>query len=226
VSIIPDEAKGEYGRVVCYAPPKWFFPDLEFGPWPKEIVETMAMCLLAGGIAECIATRGRYDPKLSSGDRENTLDLLERGVVTSQELEAAVDEASRRAEALVWRHWAGVKALAEVLLMHGRLTGRQAEQVLRAALPEGANAEADENRRRLRLTRRRRSYHHGREVLEERIAWVWFKERTGDLTVRALAGKVFRVPQRRLTAGQLRSVTREVRAMGYLKTGRLRQPAR
>jgi hypothetical protein len=45
---------------------------------------------------------------------------------------------------------------------------------------------------------------------------VRFTEQAGDLTVRAFAAKVFRVSQRRLTAGQLRSVTRELRAMGYL----------
>ena len=96
----------------------------------KASVEENVLIELAGPMAEkmCPFGPGRDYYTASMADMKKVQEGL-KGILTDSERIEYLDQCSQKVKKMLKHHWPEVKVLAKALLIHKRLTGRQAETI-------------------------------------------------------------------------------------------------
>ncbi|MEN6643998.1 MAG: hypothetical protein ABFE08_16295 [Armatimonadia bacterium] len=145
VSIVRTDAYA--GQVQGYDLPKWFEPDMASGPEYDEVIETLVLGLLAGGVVEEEYIGIRPEPWSVQSDLEKAVTLAECLSGSIEDTENYLDEMRERARTLLREHWTAVETLATALLQRPKMNGSAACQIIEAALPAAAKEEAARRRR-------------------------------------------------------------------------------
>jgi ATP-dependent Zn protease len=124
VSIIDDDES--LGR--CITPlPEGFQPD-DQEDGSMEVLESHLAVCLAGAAAREILTGETVE--LMGNDLDGAIKLMGSLGGNSEQMNAAADEAQRRAKSILEREWAAVEALVGALLERGELDGEQTVAVI------------------------------------------------------------------------------------------------
>ena len=100
---------------------------------PTAAIEARILCVIAGIASESIVS-GDHGWREREDDLNEAVRLGLRVVESCDKVLPLLNEARDHAVDLLIRHWAGVEALAEMLLIHRRLSGDQMRRVIGACL--------------------------------------------------------------------------------------------
>lgn len=106
----------------------------EFADGFEGEMKKLVLIHLAGAAAEVIAF-GDYDSDGPESDFHKAVDCATYCVGGPDALQKFIDRSFDEVKELLQQHWQAVQTLAEHLLKHGELTGEQAEEIIRSALP-------------------------------------------------------------------------------------------
>ena len=207
-TILPVEAKPPHRRYCAL--PHWCAYSYHDGDGLRELLGRYVVTALAGPVAEK-RPAGAWDEQAANEDLQYARrhNARRRG-----ESRANLARAWETTERVVEDHWAAIEVLAQALVDRGRLTAREARELVQPTLSAELVAGAAEQAKSFSRLREAEAAAERRQWMVRRLMEIR-ESREGPMRLRDLASEVLNVRPGLLTGSQILQVERLLKELGW-----------